>query len=195
MGINLNPLELFEDWYDEAQKLHLKEPTATSLATADRSGRPSVRIVLLKEFSPEGFVFYTNLDSHKGRDLTANPFASMCFYWDQLERQIRVEGKVEAVSPAKADSYFASRARESQIGAWASRQSEAIESKGDLVKRIASYTLKYNVGPVPRPDHWSGFRLIPDRIEFWCKRKFRLHDRFHFEKNGDGHWQKTELYP
>ena len=189
------PFQLFSDWYSEALKRQAKEPAAVALATADSEGKPSVRMVLLKAHGPEGFVFYTNLESTKGNHLKSNPWAAMCFHWDNLEKQIRIEGKVVPVSDAEADAYFATRARDSQIGAWASEQSRKLQATGDLAKRVASFTMKYGIGTVPRPAHWSGFRIIPERIEFWHNRKFRLHDRFCFERSGDGTWIRSELYP
>ena len=199
MDSNADPIGLFKDWYDEwqsvAPKHDVQEPTAVTLATADANGRPSVRVVLLKGFGPEGFVFYTNLESTKGQQLAINPMASMCFYWDQLEKQIRLEGKVIAVTPEEADRYFASRAKDSQIGAWASLQSQKMSARGDLAKRVATFTVKYGLGSVPRPPHWSGFRVVPDRIEFWHKRKFRLHDRFCFNMTSEGVWTRSDLYP
>ncbi|NQZ59902.1 MAG: pyridoxamine 5'-phosphate oxidase [Lentisphaeraceae bacterium] len=171
------------------------EPNAMNLATADKSGRPSSRIVLLKSVDKKGFVFFTNYNSRKARELDENPFASLCFIWLEYGRQIRIEGRVEKVSTEESDAYFASRPRQSQIGAWASRQSQQIEHKLDFEKRIAKYTLKFGISTIPRPDFWGGFRLIPDHIEFWQKKDFRLHERRLFTRLDDEEWQLKRLYP
>ncbi len=190
-----DPIALFADWYGEAMECDLKNPTAAALATADAEGRPSARMVLLKGFDAAGFVFYTNLESRKaGELLRPDAHAALCFYWSPLDRQVRVEGPVSQVSDAEADAYFATRARQSQIGAWASKQSRPLESRFALEKRVAQLGVKYATGPVPRPPYWSGFRIRPERIEFWREGAFRLHDRLRFERAGEG-WTHERLYP
>lgn len=190
-----DPIALFAAWYDEAQHCGLKNPTAVALATADAEGRPSVRMVLLKGFDAAGFVFYTNLESRKGRELRRPAaHAALCFYWPPLDRQVRVEGPVSQVSDEEADAYFATRPRQSQIGAWASRQSAPLEGRFALEKRVAKFGLKFGTGPVPRPPYWGGFRIRPDAIEFWREGAFRLHDRLRFTRASDG-WTHERLYP
>lgn len=189
-----DPLSLFHDWMAEAESHEVNDPDAMALATVDPAGRPSLRMVLLKVADEAGFVFYTNLESRKGRELARNPFAALCFHWKSLRRQIRVEGKVEPVGDAEADAYFASRARASQIGAWASLQSRPLSGRFELEKRVGEFAVKFGVGKVPRPPHWSGFRLVADRIEFWHDRPFRLHDRFVYLRD-DGAWRLEHLYP
>ncbi len=189
------PLAQFDRWYAEAgEDARIAIPNAMTLATADADGRPSARVVLLKGHGEDGFVFYTNLGSPKARDLAANPRASLCFWWDALDRQVRVDGPVEPVSDEAADAYFASRPRGSRIGAWASRQSEVLEGRFELEKRVAKFTAKHAVGAVPRPPFWGGFRLIPETIEFWERRPFRLHIRHRWTRGEDG-WALDELYP
>jgi pyridoxamine 5'-phosphate oxidase len=189
-----NPLDLFTEWFHEARDRGIADPNALALATADASGMPAVRMVLLKQFDDDGFVFYTNLASSKARDLQDNPRASMCFHWRELKKQIRVSGAVVPVSKEEADQYFASRPRNSQIGAWASKQSQKMAEAHELEKRVAKFLLKFNVGEVPRPDFWSGFRLVPQRIEFWADRAFRLHERFAYDRV-DGKWVVSDLFP
>ena len=172
-----DPIDLFGEWFDDAQDCGLKEPTAMMLATADAEGKPSARMVLLKGYDAEGFVFYTNVESRKGQQLSANPHAALCFHWMPRGRQVRVEGAVSLVGEAEADAYFASRARDSQIGAWASKQSAPLDGLMTLERRVAKYVLKFGVGKVPRPDFWSGYRLAPTRIEFWQHRPSRLRRR------------------
>jgi pyridoxamine 5'-phosphate oxidase len=191
-----DPITAFQQLLAEAQGLPrnvVPEPTAFALATADASGRPSIRMLLLKHVDHDGFVFYTNLESRKARDLAANPHAAMSFHWAPMERQVRIEGKVSRVSDEEADEYFATRPRGSQIGAWASRQSHPIERPGDLEKRVAKIEKKF-AEKVPRPPFWSGFRLIPSAIEFWKGKPNRLHERQLFVREGNG-WRLTTLYP
>ena len=187
-------LAQFKDWLEEAQKTEPEYAEAMSLATASTPGMPSVRIVLLKAFSDEGFDFYTNLTSRKGRELKDNPNAALCFHWKSLNKQIRIEGLVAQVSDPVADAYFETRPRTSRIGAWASKQSQAMVDRFEFEKRIAKYTAKFNIGEIPRPEFWSGFRLVPNRIEFWQEQKFRLHDRtvYVIEEN---QWRQEKLYP
>ena len=189
-----DPLALFHDWMAEAETHETNDPNAMALATVDVAGRPSLRMVLLKAADASGFTFYTNLESRKGCELAGNPFAALCFHWKSLRRQIRVEGRTEPVDAAEADAYFASRARASQIGAWASAQSRPLSGRFELEKRVGEVAAKFGLGKVPRPPHWSGFRLVPDRIEFWHDRPFRLHDRFVYTQD-NGIWRLEHLYP
>jgi pyridoxamine 5'-phosphate oxidase len=188
------PFRLFAEWLGEAEAAEPNDPNAMALATVDGDGMPNVRMVLLKGLDGGGFVFFTNYESAKGGELLASRKAALCFHWKSLRRQIRVRGPVEEVSKAEADAYFATRARGSRIGAWASQQSRPLESRFALEKAVASYAAKFAIGEIPRPDYWSGFRLIPVEIEFWRDREFRLHDRIQFRRAGDG-WVKTRLYP
>jgi pyridoxamine 5'-phosphate oxidase len=190
-----DPLELFRAWYAEAEQSEPSDPNAMALATVGPDGMPSVRMVLLKDWGPDGFVFYTNLESRKGAQLRHTPKAAFVMHWKSLGRQVRVEGDVARVSDAEADAYFASRSRGSQIGAWASTQSQPMANAHDLEKRVAQYTAKFNVGKVPRPEHWSGFRIAPSRIEFWREGRFRLHQRFLYCADGAGGWTIQRLYP
>ena len=189
-----DPYARFAAWMEEATKAEPNDPNAVCLATSTPDGRPSARMVLLKGVDPRGFVFYTNLESRKGEELRANPEAALCFHWKTLARSVRVEGAVEAVSAEEADAYYASRARGSRIGAWASRQSRPLEGRWALEKAVAEYTLKFGVGSIPRPEFWSGFRVLPRRIEFWRDMPFRLHDRQVFHRDGEG-WRTEALYP
>lgn len=188
------PLRLFGSWLDDATASEPNDPTAVALATVDECGLPDVRMVLLKGFDEAGFVFFTNFESAKGREILATMKAAMCFHWKSLRRQVRLRGTVEIVSDADADAYFASRPRGSRIGAWASAQSRPLESRFALEKSVAEYTARYLVGEIPRPSNWSGFRVVPESIEFWHDRPFRLHDRVVFQREGKG-WTKTRLYP
>jgi pyridoxamine 5'-phosphate oxidase len=190
------PLRLFAAWFAEAKRSEPVNPDAMTLSTVDATGMPDARLVLMKGFDERGFVFYTNLDSIKSRDLAAAPKAALTFYWKSLERQVRLRGSVEAVSKAEADAYFATRSRMAQIGAWASKQSSPLESRLAFEKAVAIQTAKFAVGAVPRPPNWSGYRVIPIQIEFWQERPFRLHDRIAFQRaNLDTPWTKTRLYP
>lgn len=189
-----DPIALFSDWLAAAGQHEPNDPNAVALATSDADGQPNVRMVLLKGVDDGGFVFYTNLESQKGRELAANARAAMCFHWKSLRRQVRVQGRIEPVTDAEADAYFASRHRESQIGAWASKQSRPLESRFALEKAVATHAAKFGLGAVPRPAHWSGFRLLPARIEFWQERPFRLHDRLVYMRENHG-WSTLKLYP
>ena len=188
------PWELFASWLDEASRSEPNDPTAMALATADADGLPDVRMVLLKQADESGFVFYTNVESAKGRELAANPQAALVMHWKSLRRQVRARGTVTKVSDAEADAYFQSRARDSRIGAWASQQSRPLESRFALEKAVAFYAAKHAIGEVPRPPYWTGYRIAPISIEFWQDRPFRLHDRLVFTRAGEG-WRKTRLYP
>jgi pyridoxamine 5'-phosphate oxidase len=195
--MSTDPLALFQQMLADAQGLPrdvMPEPTAFALATVGAGGRPSIRMLLLKHVDEAGFVFYTNLESRKGRELAANPRAAMSFHWAPMERQVRIEGDVSPVSVEEADEYFATRPRGSQIGAWASRQSQPIERAGDLERRVAALEAKFAGTAVPRPPFWSGFRLAPSAIEFWKGRPNRLHERELFVRE-NGQWRLTRLYP
>jgi len=191
-----DPLELFADWYAEAEKSEPNDPSAMSLATVGTDGMPSLRMVLLKGFDGSGFVFYTNYDSRKGEHLKACPNAALLFHWKSLRRQVRLEGPTTKTSPAESDAYFATRARGSQIGAWASDQSRPLESRFALEKQVAQVTAKYLVGTIPRPPNWAGYRLQPTLIEFWQDGAFRLHDRLEYRRKMPGQpWSTRMLYP
>ncbi|MFN3808049.1 pyridoxamine 5'-phosphate oxidase [Asticcacaulis sp.] len=188
------PFDLFGQWLMDARGKEPNDPNAMTVATVDADGMPDARMVLLKDFDRQGFVFYTNTESAKGRQILEARKAALLFHWKSLRRQVRIRGTVELVSDAEADEYFASRARNSQIGAWASEQSRPLESRFALEKRVAEYGLKFGIGAVPRPPYWTGFRIVPTEMEFWRDKPFRLHDRLKFERVGDG-WVKSKLYP
>lgn len=191
-----NPLELFATWFAEAETTENKDPNAMSVATADAAGRPSVRILLLKEVDERGFVFYTNFESRKGDELTVNPFAALCFHWKALGRQVRVEGPVSKVTDAEADTYFNSRARISRLGAWASQQSRPLASRDALMASLKKFEAEYEDREIPRPPYWTGTRVIPLKVEFWQDGEFRLHDRFVFTRQSEGQdWTVTRLNP
>lgn len=189
-----DPFEQFEKWLNEALECDLPEPTAMTLSTASVDCRPSSRVVLLKGFGSGGFVFFTNYQSRKGRELESNPAAALNFFWPDLERQVNVSGSVNKISAEESDEYFASRPFTSRIGAWASNQSEKIESRAEIMKRAAVLAAKHPLGHVPRPPHWGGFRLEPDRFEFWQGRPSRLHDRICYEQDGEN-WRISRLSP
>ena len=190
------PFRLFAKWFSDAEKSEPNNPNAMALATVDAEGLPDVRMVLLKGFDEAGFVFYSNNESAKGREMAANPKAAIAFHWKSLDRQIRIRGAVSIVSDAEADAYFATRHRSSQLGAWASKQSSPLESRFAFEKAIALTTAKYVVGTVPRPPYWIGYRVTPTTIEFWHERAFRLHDRIVFARaTSTEAWTKTRLYP
>ncbi len=189
-----DPLALFAEWLAEAVARELNDANAMSLATVDADGTPDVRMVLLKDAGLDGFVFYSNLGSAKGRQMAANPKAALLFHWKSLRRQVRVRGTVSAVTQAEADGYWATRARPAQLGAWASEQSQPLPDRLAFEKRIAEFGLKFGLGKPPRPPHWSGFRITPQSIEFWRDRAFRLHERLVFHRQGEG-WTTQHLYP
>lgn len=189
-----DPFALFHEWLKEALAKEPNDANAMALATADADGLPDVRMVLLKDVDPQGFVFFTNLGSAKGQELAANPQAALLFHWKSLRRQVRVRGAVSPVTDAEADAYFATRARPAQLGAWASEQSRTLPDRLALEKRIAEFGLKFGLGKVPRPPHWSGFRVAPQVIEFWRDRPFRLHERLVFDR-AEGGWTTRRLYP
>ena len=191
-----DPMALFGAWFKDAEAHEINDPNAMALATADTDGLPNVRMVLLKDVSDGGFVFYTNCESAKGRELLASSKAALLFHWKSLRRQVRVRGTVASVTAAEADAYFASRARGSRIGAWASQQSRPLEGRFALEKAVAFYAAKHAIGEVPRPPYWSGFRVTPLEIEFWHDRPFRLHDRLVFRRAGVAEaWDRQSLFP
>jgi pyridoxamine 5'-phosphate oxidase len=191
-----DPLVQFAEWLKEAEKAEINDPTGMALASVDAEGLPDVRMVLLKGYDARGFVFYTNFESAKGQELLANPKAALLFHWKSLRRQVRIRGDVSVVSDEEADAYFASRPRDSRIGAWASRQSRPLKGRGELVKEVARYALKYPIGTVPRPPQWSGFRVSPRQIEFWRDGAFRLHDRLVYRReDAEAPWRSEKLFP
>ncbi len=189
-----DPIERFQAWLAEAETSEPNDATAMALASVDNDGMPNVRMVLLKGVDDRGFVFYTNFESAKGEELLANPKAALCFHWKSLRRQVRVQGAIEPVEAEEADAYFASRAKDSQIGAWASQQSRPLPDRFALEKAVAVYTAKHGLGIVPRPSYWSGFRLLHERLEFWTDKPFRLHDREVFTRDGKN-WATEKLFP
>ena len=189
-----DPFDEFTLWFDQAKASEPSDHDAVALATALPDGRPSVRMVLMRAYDRRGFVFYTNLDSRKTNEMTESPYAAMCFHWKSTDRQIRIEGSVEQVEDGEADAYFESRPRESQIGAWASKQSQVLQGRLTLERRIAKYAAKFGIAKIPRPAFWSGYRLNPDSFEFWDKRPFRLHERTLYSRGGNA-WSYVKLYP
>jgi len=191
-----NPIELFGKWFEKAKKTELNDPNALALATSDKKGKPSVRMVLLKDFNSRGFVFYTNLDSEKSNALKVNPVASMCFHWKSILRQIRITGNITKVPNQKADEYYNSRSYGSRIGAWASKQSTILKNRDELFKSIKEYKKKFPQSKkIPRPKNWSGWNLNPYEIEFWLDGENRIHQRLKYVKNKNGNWDKFLLYP
>jgi pyridoxamine 5'-phosphate oxidase len=190
------PFTLFGKWLKDAEGSEINDPNAVALATVDEHGLPNVRMVLLKGYDENGFVFYTNFESQKGEEILGQKKAAMVFHWKSQRRQVRLRGPVEIVTDAEADAYYATRARGSRIGAWASKQSRPLEGRFALEKSVAEYTAKYAIGDIPRPPYWSGFRIRPVSIEFWHDRPFRLHDRVEFRRETpDGNWEKVRMYP
>lgn len=189
-----DPIELFKSWMADAERSEPSLANAVTLATVAPDGSPSARMVLLKDVTDRGFTFFTNLGSRKGRELIANPKAALCFHWKSLGRQVRVEGRVEQVDDAEADAYFATRDRGAQIGAWASKQSHPLRGRFELEKRVAEFTARFHVGAIPRPEFWSGFRVVPHAVEFWRHGAFRLHERLVYRRLRDG-WTTERLFP
>jgi pyridoxamine 5'-phosphate oxidase len=189
-----DPVELFQNWLKDARKTELADPEAMALATTNAQGQPAVRMVLLKDAGPEGFTFYTNMESRKGHDLAENPRAALCFHWKSQSRQVRIEGRAEAVPAPLVDAYFKTRHALSRLGAWASRQSQPLQNRAELEGRVAELEKKYKGQEIPRPPHWGGYRVVPEKIEFWQEGEGRLHDRFLFTKTAGG-WDLTRLNP
>jgi pyridoxamine 5'-phosphate oxidase len=189
-----DPIALFKTWFQEASDAGVKDPTAMAIATIDANGQPDVRMVLLKGVDKRGFVFYTNLGSPKAHALEHDPRVALCFYWDQLDKQVRIRGRVEQVTEKEADAYFATRPRLSQIGAWASKQSQPMGGYYELETEVARTAVRFGVGEVPRPPFWSGFRVVPEQIEFWKQKPFRRHERILYTRAANN-WQKQWLYP
>jgi len=193
-SVTADPIALFQDWFEEALNSGLREPRAMAVATADGNGDPDVRMMLLKGVDARGFVFYTNLHSPKVQALVQHPRIGLCFYWSQIDKQVRIRGQAERVSDSEADAYFATRPRLSQISAWASKQSQEMRGYFELEAAVAKTALHFGIGPVPRPTFWSGFRVVPDWVEFWHQKPFRRHQRIAYQRVGDG-WQSRWLYP
>ena len=191
-----NPIELFKEWFNEAKKTEINDPNVFTLATADTNGIPSARMILLKDYSQNGFIFYTNSNSKKSSDLKENPNASLCFHWKSLLRQVRISGKVFKVSDKESDAYYKTRPYDSKIGAWASKQSSVLKNREELIKLIGDFKKKYpNENDVPRPDYWSGWSLDPNGIEFWLDGKNRIHQRLKYIKKNNNQWERTLLNP
>ena len=191
-----NPIELFKEWFNEAKKTEINDPNVFTLATADKNGIPSARMILLKDYSQNGFIFYTNLNSKKSSDLKENPNASLCFHWKSLLRQIRITGKVSKVSDKESDAYYKTRSYDSRVGAWASKQSSVLKNREELHKLIEDFKKKYpNENDIPRPDHWSGWSLNPNSIEFWLDGENRIHQRLLYIKKEKGNWTRSLLSP
>ncbi len=189
-------IEQFRSWLEEAKNSDIEEPTAMALATVSEDHKPSVRMVLLKKFDEAGFVFYTNLHSHKAQDICDNKSVSLCFYWPKIKKQVRIDGTASLIDTKEADDYFASRPKKSQIGAWASKQSQVVENKFDLEKRVIEFGAKFSLKKIPRPEFWSGYRVTPDLFEFWHDKPFRLHDRWVYTKSSSNiSWKREKLYP
>ena len=193
--MTVDPIALFNAWYEEAKAVEINDPDAMALATATPEGQPSVRMVLLKGHGQDGFTFYTNADSRKGEELSANPNAALLFHWKALRRQVRIEGSVEEVEPAEADAYFATRGRDSQLGAWSSDQSRPLDRRETFEARYEVMRARFRDGDVPRPAHWTGFRLVASTMEFWTDRPHRLHERRLFRREPGGEWREGLLYP
>ena len=190
-----NPFKQFEKWFEQALKAEIQEPYAFTLATADGQGFPSARVLYMRDVTPKGISFFTNYRSEKGQELSENPNCSANFFWMELDRQIRFAGRAEKLPVAESDEYFASRPRESQIGAWASDQSSPLENREELLQKLEDFKQKFDGGEVPRPDHWGGFMIIPEKVEFWQGRQSRLHDRIVYTRGDDGSWNLTRLSP
>jgi pyridoxamine 5'-phosphate oxidase len=193
-AVNSDPILQFKSWMDEALRAELPEPNAMTLATVDADGKPSARIVLIKGVDARGFVFFTNYESRKGRDLEANPRAALLFHWIELERQVRIEGRVEKLPEAESDAYYATRPLDSRLGAWASEQSREVSGRAILIARAAKFAAKFGMNP-PRPPHWGGYVVVPDMMEFWQGRPSRLHDRITYSRQPDGEWRTARLAP